>query len=159
MTTAAVQAYLDTLTDEQRSVIDPIRATILAHLPEGYEEGLYYGALGYHVPHSICPDGYHCDASQPVPFAGLSAKKKKFKLDLFCLYVDKEAKERFVTAWKATGNKLDMGAGCVRFSKLEAVPLDVVGETIASLPVEHFLERYEAIVPKAAAKKRSYNKG
>ena len=158
MTITTPQEYLDSLTDEQRQVIGPIRDTILTHLPEGYVEGIYYGVLGYQVPHSICPDGYHCNPEDPVPFAGLSAKRRKMRLDLFCLYVDPEAKARFVEAWKATGKKLDMGASCVRFSKLEDVPLEVVAETIASIPVHDFLERYEASVPKAAAKKRGKHK-
>ncbi len=115
--------------------------------------------IGYYVPHSICPDGYHCDAKQPVPFAGISGTRKKMSLHLFCIYVDAAAKERFVSAWKASGHKLDMGASCVRFKKLENVPLNVVAETIASIPVAEFLSKYEASVPKSARKKRQANKG
>jgi hypothetical protein len=83
---------------------------------------------------------------------------KKMSLHLFCVYVDPAAKERFVSGWKKSGHKLDMGASCVRFSKLEDVPLDVVGETIASIPVADFLARYEASVPQAARKKRGLGK-
>ena len=118
-------------------------------------EGFSYGGIGYFVPHSICPDGYHCDPKQPVPFAGINNGKAKISLHLFGVYVVPEAKERFVAAWKASGKKLDMGASCVRFKKLEDVPLDVVGDVIASLPIDLFLDRYEASVPAKAKKKRT----
>ena len=115
--------------------------------------------IGYYVPHSICPDGYHTDPKQPVPFISLASKKSGMTLNFFGVYVDSVAKERFVSAWKKSGHKLDMGAACVRFKKLEDVPLDVVGDAVASLPVAAFLEKYEAIVPAKVAKKRSYAKG
>jgi hypothetical protein len=152
--TSTVEEYLDTLTDDRRATISALRNTILENLPEGYQEGIQHGCISYFVPHSLCPDGYHCDPKQPVPFAGLSGTKAKLRLDMFCLYVDRAAKERFVTAWKKGGRKLDMGASCVRFKKLEDVDLDLVGQTIASIPVSDFLERYEAVVPAAARKKR-----
>ena len=148
------QDYLASLPENRRRAISALRDTILEHLPEGYEEGVQQGVISYYVPHSICSDGYHCDPAQPVPFAALSAERKKMSLHLFCVYVDPAAKERLVSGWKASGHKLDMGASCVRFSKLEDVPLDVVGELIASLPVADFLERYEATVPQSARKKR-----
>jgi hypothetical protein len=89
-----------------------------------------------------------------VPFAALSGERKKMSLHLFCVYVDPDAKERLVRDWTAAGHKLDMGASCVRFKKIEDVPLDVVGALIASLPVDHFLECYEASVPQSARSKR-----
>ena len=149
-----VQEVLASLPEDRRRAISALRDTILKHLPPGYEEGVRHGMISYYVPHSICPDGYHCDPTQPVPFAALSAERKKMSLHLFCVYVDKAAKERFVSGWKASGHRLDMGASCVRFSKLEDVPLDVVGEVISSIPVVHFLERYEASVPPSARKRR-----
>ena len=155
MAVTSAEAYLDSLTEAQRRVIEPVRDVILHHLPEGYEECISrYGTLSYVVPHSRCPDGYHCNPEDPVPFAGISAKRKKMRLDLFCLYVDPAAKARFVEAWSATGKTLDMGASCVRFSKLEDVAREVLGETVGSIPVDAFLEKYEASVPKSAAKKR-----
>jgi hypothetical protein len=153
-----VKEYLSSLPEDRRVAISTLRDTILANLPKGYEEGMNQGVISYYVPHSICADGYHCDPAQPVPFAGLCGKRKKLSLHLFCLYVDKAAKERFAAAWKKSGHKLDMGASCVRFTKLENVPLDVIGDTIAAIPVANFLERYEAIVPKSARKKRGLAK-
>ena len=150
------EEFIAALPPGRQEAITTIRATILANLPDGYEEGIRGNVLSYYVPHSICADGYHCNAEDPVPFAGLSANKKKISLHMFCLYIDRDAKDRFVTAWKKTGNKLDMGAACVRFTKLDNVPLEVIGDTIASIPVAGFLDLYEASVPKAAAKKRAW---
>ena len=154
-----VDEYLKGLPPVRRQALASLRATILQNLPSGYEEGIQYGVIGYYVPHSICPDGYHTDSKQPVPFISLASKKSGMTLNFFGVYVDSAAKERFVSAWKESGHKLDMGAACVRFKKLEDVPLDVVGEAVASLPVDAFLEKYEAIVPAKVAKKRSYWKG
>ncbi len=154
MSATTIDEYLAALPEDRRAAVAAVRATILENLAEGYEEGISHDSISYYVPHSICPDGYHCDPAQPVPFADISGTHAKLRLDMFCLYVDREAKQRFVDAWKETGHKLDMGASCVRFKKLEDLALDVVGQTIASIPVTDFLERQEAIVPASARKKR-----
>jgi hypothetical protein len=154
-----VDEYLSALPQARREALSAVREVILANLPEGYEEGIQYGGIGYFVPHSICPDGYHCDAEQPVPFAGLANGKGKMSLHFFGIYVVTEAKEQLVESWKATGKKLDMGASCIRFKKIEDVPLQVVGDAIASMPVDLFLERYEEIVPAKAKKKRTGRRG
>jgi len=152
------EEYLDALPEARRDALSQLRSTILDNLPDGYEEGIQYGAIGYYVPHSICPDGYHTDPNQPVPFLSLASKKSGMTLNFFGLYVDGTAKARFTAAWQAGGRKLDMGAACVRFKKIEDVPLDVVGTTVASMPVDEFLAKYEAIVPAKAAKKRGHNR-
>lgn len=149
-----VSDYLDSLPDDRREAVDAVRQAILANLPDGYEEGIQYGGIGYFVPHSVCPAGYHCDPKQPVPFAGLVNGKAKISLHLFCLYTDPAAMGRFVDAWKATGKRLDMGKSCVRFRKIDDVPLDLVGEVIASVPVETFLDHYESALPEKVRKKR-----
>ncbi|MDA1267244.1 MAG: DUF1801 domain-containing protein [Planctomycetota bacterium] len=154
MAVTTVDEYLETLDPGRRAAMEGVREVILAHLPEGYEEGIQYGMIGYFVPHSICPDGYHCDSKQPVPFVGLGNGKAKMSLHMFCLYVDPPAVERFAAAWKATGRKLDMGKSCVRFTKLADVALDVVGEAIAAAPVNRFLDVYEGALPEKIMKKR-----
>ena len=158
MPAKTVEEYLAKLPQARQEAISAIRDTVLKSLPEGYEEGIQYGAIGYYVPHSICPDGYHTDPKQPVPFLSLASKKSGMTLNFFGLYCDAAAKERFAAAWTKSGNKLDMGAACIRFKKLEDVPLDVVAETVASIPVDEFLDNYESIVPAKAAKKRSWAK-
>ncbi len=141
---ATVQDYLASLPEDRREALQAVRKVILKNLPKGYEEGIQYGMIGYFVPHSIYPDGYHCDPKQPLPFGGLASQKNHMSMYLFCLYCDPEGKDRFVREWKATGKKLDMGSSCIRFKKLEDVPLDVLGAAIKRTPVKDFIAVYEA---------------
>lgn len=155
MPAESVQAYLSALPDDRRALVEAIRATILAALPAGYEEGIQYGMIGYYVPHSVFAPGYHCDPKQPLPFAGLASQKGYVSLHLPCLYMSAERSERFAQAWQATGKKLDMGKGCVRIKALDAVPLAVIGQMVASIPVAEFLADYQRGLAgrKTAAKK------
>ncbi len=150
-----VDAYLAALPDDRRAALQSVRQTILDHLPNGYEEGIQYGIIGYFVPHSLYPAGYHCDPKQPLPFAQLASQKRHMALYLFCIYMDEALKNWFADAWRATGKRLDMGAGCVRFRTLDDVPLDLVGKAIARMPVEDFIARYDATRPKPKTKKKA----
>ncbi|MGA0419314.1 MAG: DUF1801 domain-containing protein [Phycisphaerales bacterium] len=144
---STVAEYLEHLPEDRRAMVEAIRRAINRRLPKGYEEGIQYGMIGWFVPHSRHPAGYHCDPRQPVPFAGLGNWKHHVGIHLFCTYVDPAHHEWFRTAWTATGAPLDMGKGCVRVKRLEDVPLDVLAECVRRVPVKTFLERYEAIVP------------
>ncbi len=159
---ATVEAYLASLPEDRREALQAVRETILKNLPKGYEEGIQYNMIGYFVPHSIYPNGYHCDPKQPLPFASIASQKNHMGLYLFCIYSDPRGKDRFVKEWKATGKKLDMGASCVRFKKLEDVPLDVLGAAIKRVPVKDFIAVYESMVPaskrKPAGKKTTKKK-
>ncbi|MDX2066760.1 MAG: DUF1801 domain-containing protein [Fimbriimonadaceae bacterium] len=139
-----VAEYLETLPADRREAIAAVRETILAHLPEGFEEGMQYGMIGYYVPHSIYPAGYHCDPKQPLPAIGLASQKNHMSVYLFCIYSDAETRARFEAEYDATGKKRDMGAGCVRFRKLDQLPLEVLGRAVAGLTVESFIRTYEA---------------
>jgi uncharacterized protein YdhG (YjbR/CyaY superfamily) len=138
-----VEQYLAELPEDRRDAIQAVRKTILKNLPNGYEEGMQYGMIGYYVPHSIYPDGYHCDPKQPLPFASLASQKNHMAVYLVCIYADPEQVDWFVNAWKATGKKLDMGKSCVRFKKIEEVPLDVIGKAVKRVPVKRFIDFYE----------------
>lgn len=146
MTSAAttVKKYLASLPKDRREALQTIRETILANLPEGYDEGMQYGMIGYGVPHSIYPAGYHCDPKLRLPLLSLASQKNHMAIYMFCLYLDRDHLNRFADAWTQTGKKLDMGASCIRFKKVEDVPLDVLGSEIASIPVEKLIEAYEA---------------
>ena len=137
-----VEEYLASLPEDRRAAISAVRETIRENLPEGYEEGMQYGMIGYYVPHSIFPDGYHCDPKQPLPFAGLGNKKGHMSLHLMAVYMNSELRQWFEEAYKASGKKLDMGAACVRFKKLEDLPLDVIGQAAARVPVEKYVSKY-----------------
>lgn len=145
---ATVEEYLESLPEDRRAALSTLRATLLKALPEGYAEGMQYGMIGYFVPHSLYPKGYHCDPKQPLPFLGLASQKNHMSLYLMCLYQDSQLYRDFEEKWKATGKKLDMGKSCVRFKKIEDVALDVVAETVSSVPVAEFIAQYEAALRK-----------
>ncbi len=140
---ATVAEYIASLPADRREALAAIRKVILANLDKGYEEGMSYGGIGYFVPHSTYPAGYHCDPKQPLPYAGIASQKNHMCLYLFCLYNEAGELRTFVKEWTATGKKLDMGAACVRFKSLDAVPLDVVGRAIKRATLKKFLGHYE----------------
>lgn len=139
-----VSQYLRSLPADRREAVSAVRETILANLGKGFEEGIQYGMIGYFVPHSVYPAGYHCDPQQPLPFAGLASQKNHIGLYLMCIYGDEGEESRFREAWTKAGKRLDMGKSCVRFKKLDDVPMDVVARTIKRVSAKQYIARYEA---------------
>jgi hypothetical protein len=135
-----VDDYIAALTPERRAAVEAVRRVILDNLGRGYEEGIQYGMIGYYVPHSAYPAGYHADPEQPLPFLSLASQKNHLSLYLFCTYGGGE--ESFRKAWAATGKKLDMGKACVRFRKADDLALDVIGRTIKALPLKTYVAQY-----------------
>jgi hypothetical protein len=144
-----VNEYLADLPVERREALQAIREVILKNLPNGYEEGMQYGMIGYYVPHSVYPPGYHCDPKQPLPFGGLASQKNHMSMYLMCVYGDPEEQAWFRDAWTKAGKKLDMGKSCVRFKSIDDVPLNVVGEAFRRVPPRKFIEFYESSVKTA----------
>jgi hypothetical protein len=138
-----VQEYLDALPEERRGAIQAVRKVILKHLPKGYEEILQYGMIGYAVPLKLYPPGYHCGENVPLPFAALASQKNFMAIYFMCIFGDKKSEQWFRKEYKATGKKLDMGKSCVRFKKLEDLPLDVIGKVIARTSVKDHIKIYE----------------
>ena len=136
-----VEAYLDELPPDSRAAIEAVREVILNRLPEGYEEGMQYGMIGYYIPLDTYPGTYN---QQPLGLAALAAQKHYFALYLNNLYQDGEAADWFKDAYRATGKKLDMGKSCVRFRRLEDLPLEVIGRVLAGTPPGEFVAQYEA---------------
>ncbi len=141
-----VNQYLAELPADRREVMKAVRAVVLKNLPKGYVESMQYGAIGYFVPHSIYPPGYHCDPTQPLPFAGLASQKNHMAIYLMCIYNDAGHDTWFREAWAKTGKKLNMGKSCVRFKKLDDVALNVIGQAIRRVPVKKFIEFYESAI-------------
>jgi len=139
-----VAKYLSTLPKDRRDALQAVRRVILDNLDSGYKEGMQYGSIGYFVPHSVYPPGYHCDPTQPLPYVGLASQKHHMAIHLFCVYTSEDEQRWFRQAWVRTGKKLDMGKSCVRFKKIEDVPLDVIGKVIKRTPVKKFVAGYEA---------------
>jgi hypothetical protein len=158
---ASVQDYLAKIPADRRAAIEAVRETILKNLDADYEEGVQYGMIGYYVPHRLYPAGYHCDPKQPLPFAGLASQKNYMSVYLMCIYLETEHGRWFQQAWAKSGKKIDMGKSCIRFTKLEDLALDVIGEAIRRVPARKYIERYEKnlaahgqLRPKPAAAKK-----
>ncbi len=138
-----VQRYLAELPADRRIVIEGMRAVIRKNLDPVFEEGMQYGMIGYYVPHSVYPAGYHCDPKQPLPFICLASQKNYLSLYLGSVY-SPEREKPFREAWAKTGKKLDMGKSCVRFRKLDDLALEVIGESIRRTSAQKFIEFYES---------------
>jgi hypothetical protein len=138
-----VEEYLQSLPADRLAAISAVRKVILSNLPKGYVECISYGMFGYVVPHSIHPAGYHCNPKLPLPLANLGSQKSHMVLHVMTLYFDPAVEKWFRDAWAATGKKLDMGKACVRFKKIEDIPLDVIGRLIARVPVKDYIARVE----------------
>ncbi len=124
----------------RREALAAVYEVIRANLPPGYEEGMLYGMIGWYVPLERFPDTYN---KQPLALAGLANQKNYMSLYLNSVYGNQETERWFHERFAASGKELNMGKSCVRFRKLEDLPLDVIGETIARTPVDKYIEYYE----------------
>jgi hypothetical protein len=149
-----VDEYLAELAPDRRAAIQAVRQVILKNLGKGYKEGMQYGMIGYYVPHSVYPAGYHCDPKQPLPFAGLASQKNHMAVYLMCVYGGAEHAAWFRQEWAKTGKKLDMGKSCIRFKKLEDLPLELIGKSIARVPVKTFIARCESALANGSETKK-----
>ena len=147
---ATVKDYLASLPPDRRDAIETVRKVILKNLDKDYQECMSYGMIGYVVPHSIYPKGYQCNPKMPLPFVNLGSQKNHMAVHLMCCYGDPKLKAWFEKAWKDAGKKFDMGGGCVRCKKLEDVPLEVIGQLVASLPVDVYIRRIEKLFAELA---------
>ncbi len=138
-----VEQYLAELPEDRRAAISAVRKVILKNLDKGYEEGMQYGMIGYFIPHRLYPAGYHCDPKQPLPFASLASQKNYMSVYLMGMYMG-EDQTWLQKAFEKAGKKADMGKCCVRFKKLEDLPLEVIGEAIKRVPAKMYIEYYEA---------------
>lgn len=142
-----VNEYLRELPDDRRKAISAVRAVIRENLQPGFEEGMQYGMIGYFVPHSIYPAGYHCDPKQPLPFTALASQKNAMSLYLMACYGDEEEQVWLRDQFTKAGKKLDMGKSCIWFKKLDDLPLDVVGAAIRRTTVPDYIAAYESARP------------
>ena len=133
-----VHAYLSALPEDRRAAIAAVRQTILENLPPGYEEAMNGGLIPYQVPLATRPDTYN---GQPLMYAALASQKNHMAVYLTGIYMSEDARREFETAYEATGKRLDVGKSCVRFKRLDDLPLELIGECIASEEVESFVER------------------
>jgi len=150
-----VEDYLEGLPEERRAALSAVRKVILANLPAGYQEGMQYGMIGYVVPHSLYPAGYHCNPAEPLTYASLGSQKNHMAIYLCTVYGDAKTEQWFRKAYQAAGKKLDMGKACVRFKKLEDLPLNVIGQVIARTPVKNYVAAVEAALRRPPKKRNA----
>ncbi len=144
-----VEAYLEALPKERIHAMRRLRETILNHLPSGLEETMSYGMIGYVIPHSIYPNGYHVNPKDPVPFMAIASQKHYIALYYMGFMVSKETLDWFVEAYqKATSTKLDMGKSCIRFKKVDAIPYQLIEALCQKVSVEMYLEAYTKMLNK-----------
>jgi hypothetical protein len=143
----SVDDYLAALPTDRRAAITAVRDIVNANLPDGYVELVQYGMISWSVPLSRFPDTYN---GQPLAVASLASQKSYMALYLLGVYGDPELAAWFRAAYARTGKRLDMGASCVRFKTLDALPLELIGETIAKIPVDALLARYREVKAKPA---------
>jgi len=137
----SVEEYLDTLTADRREAIETVRNTILDRLPAGYAEVMRWGMITYEVPLSVEPDTYN---GKPLQYASLASQKNHMAVYLNGVYADEETRNTFVEAYMATGKRMDMGRSCVRFRKLDQLPLEIVGDAIAAFEIDEYVALVEA---------------
>jgi uncharacterized protein YdhG (YjbR/CyaY superfamily) len=136
-----VDEYLADLPEDRRTAIARVRAEILVNLPDGYEEVMNWGMITYQVPLDVEPDTYN---GKPLMYAALASQKHHIAVYLTSVYSSPERAEAFAEAYRMSGKRLDMGKSCVRFRNLDDLPVELIGETIASVPVAEFVAQVRA---------------
>ena len=137
---ATVEDYLSGLPADRREAIQMVREVILANLPEGLEEVMNWGMIVYEVPLERYPDTYN---KKPLMYAALASQKNHMAVYLTGIYMDDGARREFEDAYRATGKRFDVGQSCVRFRKIDELPLSLIGDTIGSVGMDEFIVRYE----------------
>lgn len=140
-----VEQYIEDIPQDRKEGIEKLRAVILENLPNGFEEGISYGMIGYYVPHKIYPEGYHCNPKLPLPFMSFANQKNSINFYNMELYVNPELYNWFVTEFpKYSTQKLDMGKSCIRFKKYEHIPFELIAQLVRKVTVEDWISSYES---------------
>jgi hypothetical protein len=138
------EEYISQLPEDRQVVINQLRQVVNKNLPPGFVEINSYGMLGYVVPHSIYPAGYHCNPKDPLPFLGMASQKNNISFYHMGLYADPELFTWFTSNWDgAKYGKLDMGKSCIRLKKMDKIPYDLLGELCSKMTVEQWIALYE----------------
>lgn len=136
--------YLKELPADRKEAVSQLRDTVLKNLPKGFEEVMAYGMLGYVVPHSKYPDGYHCNPKLPLPFMCIASQKNFIALHHMGVYAMPDVLKWFVTEYpKHSTTKLDMGKGCIRFKKPEHIPYKLIAQLVKKISMKDWIDTYE----------------
>jgi hypothetical protein len=151
MTATAITpaAYIDSLADDRKYAMGRLREVILKNLPLGFEEIISGGMICYVVPHSIYPNGYHCDPKQPLPFLSIASQKNFIAVYHMGIYANQNLLSWFRDQYaKRMKTKLDMGKSCIRFKKMDAIPFDLLGELVSQVTPQQWITTYETVFRK-----------
>ncbi|HET6245005.1 MAG: DUF1801 domain-containing protein [Bacteroidetes bacterium] len=139
-----VKAYLESLPEERKAAMLKLRGAILQNIPQGFSEEINYGMIGYVVPHTLYPKGYHCDPKLPLPFIGIASQKNFIAVYHMGIYADKKLLEWFLSEYpKHCKAKLDMGKSCIRFKKADQIPYNLIGELAVKITPDQWILIYE----------------
>ncbi len=139
--------YVAELPEERATAVQKLRDTIKKNIPDGFKETMSYGMIGYVVPHSIYPDGYHCSPELPLPFMNIASQKNFIALYHSGIYADEKLLNWFTSEYpKYVKTKLDMGKSCIRFKKPEQIPYDLIAELAQKMSVQDWIDKYESAV-------------
>lgn len=137
--------YINEIQEERRTSFLQLRETILNNIPNGFEEEMSYGMIGYVVPHKIYPDGYHCNPKLPLPFIAIASQKNFIALYHMGISINPLLLEWFTAEYsKQCSYKLDMGKSCIRFKKMDQIPFDLLSELIQKISVQEWIDCYES---------------
>ncbi|MDA9563602.1 DUF1801 domain-containing protein [Flavobacteriales bacterium] len=139
-----VAEYLEHIPEERKVPMNKLRQTILENIPIGFSEELNYGMIGFVVPHSLYPGGYHCSPELPLPFLNIASQKNFIGVYHMGIYADKELLNWFETEYpKHCKRKLDMGKSCIRFKKIDEIPYELIGELVSKMTPQNWIDLYE----------------
>lgn len=138
------EEYIKELPDKRKSAMEKLRAVILNNIPSGFEETMNYGMIGYVVPHSVYPDGYHTDPTLPLPFMSIASQKNYISLYHKGIYADEQLLEWFTSEYpNHSDTRLDMGKSCIRFRNPNKIPFGLIGDLAGKMSAEEWITLYE----------------
>jgi hypothetical protein len=151
------EEYISKVPEERQAAIEKLRQTILENIPQGFEEQMIYNMIGYVVPKSIYPKGYHATPHLPLPFVNIASQKNAITLYHMGLIENSPVLEWFKNEYpKHNKTKLDMGKSCIHFKKIDKIPYQLIGELMQKISVEDWIEAYESTISsQKEAKKKS----
>jgi len=139
--------YIAELPEDRKEIMQKLRETVKKNLPKGFEETMQYGMLGYVVPHSIYPDGYHCNPKDALPFMALASQKNHIGFYHMGIYSDPDLMKWFTEEYpKHASNKLDMGKSCIRFKNPKNIPFELLGKLTTKISVDEWIAKYESVI-------------
>ena len=142
-----VKEYIDSLPADRKNAVLKLRQSVKKNLPKGFKEEMSYGMIGYVVPHSLYPEGYHCNPKLPLPFINIASQKNFIALYHMGVYSDKKLLDWFTKEWKKrTDLKLDMGKSCIRFKKIDRIPYELMGILASKMTPGNWIKLYESSI-------------